>query len=113
MNLYDFPDSELLYPLYLPEQQILAVHIRLWNDKNACLFFNETIAVNFMSYSDPIGVRIGDMNSDYARSILKREYDRVPQNHEFVCYEFIDDCDSPFVMVIAKNICYLEERLDF
>ncbi|MDR3111384.1 MAG: hypothetical protein LBU65_17070 [Planctomycetaceae bacterium] len=105
MNIIlDLADSELICHSYLPKQQILNISINTWNGKNMYISFYETIAYCFMSFSNPTCMRIADSNSEFLVRALQAEYEKIPSDHGYTCYELLDQDDAPYFSIVAK--CY-------
>jgi len=101
-------DSTFLYPKYLSNENELHLFFTLWNDVHAKIVFKGVIAFYFCYiYCDAIGMRITDNESEFLRSALIYEYENIPQEHYFHCYELLDIDDNPCTKIIAKDYDFL------
>ncbi len=104
MNLIlDTSDAELLSTQYNSSNNELHIFLNLWNDEKADIVFYETVAFCFLANSDPAGLRMGESNSVFLISTLSYLYENVPEEHNHVLYELLDNDDRPFVKIVAKN----------
>jgi hypothetical protein len=102
-KLLDLSDSELINPIYLPDQQLIRICLRSWDEKEMIIDFTEAIGFCFLSYCDPSSLQITNSSSGFMKDALELEYDTPPDNHGFSCYEFFNYDDIPFIKIIAKN----------
>jgi hypothetical protein len=81
----------------------LSIHIELWNGKKITIVFYGVIGFCCYSLSDPIGVRLSN-DSDFFHHVIHKEFETIPTNHNYQCYELIDVDDSPFIKIVAQKI---------
>ena len=101
-------DSTFLYPKSFVNDDELHLFFSLWNNTNAKIIFKGVIAFCFnYVHCDVIGMKMSDEKSGFFQSALGYEYEKIPQDHGFCCYELLDLYDNACISVVAKNYQFL------
>jgi hypothetical protein len=107
--IFDLPDSEYVNFSYSAEQKKLQFFFKLWNEKTVQVVFDNAIAFCFLSISDPIGIRMSKLDSSFLNDVLRMEYEKIPDNHGYSCYEILNQDEEAYIKIVAQNIKLIEE----
>ena len=107
--LETFFDSEYLSYQYLNQDETCIVHLMLWNGKPAKIVFNEVIGFCiFTNTGCPTGLRYEVSPSEFFHYALSSCFEKIPEQHEYKCYEIVDVSDMPFIKVVATRYEFVE-----
>ncbi|MCL2709380.1 MAG: hypothetical protein FWE95_00735 [Planctomycetaceae bacterium] len=106
--LVDFFDSEYLSQQYSDQDDKYIVCLTLWNNKPAKIVFDGVIGVCAFSNTCPIGLRYEASPSHFFQDALTSAFEKIPEQHGYMCYEIIDVNEEPFIKVVAKGYEFLE-----
>ena len=109
MMLETFFDSEYVSQTYSFEDETYTVNITLWNNKPAKIVFGGVIGFQVFSICDPIGLKCEMPPSQFFHDALAAEYVKVPEQHDYKCYEIINVDEMPFIKVVAQKYEYFAD----
>ena len=108
--LIDFFDAEYISQEFSLEDETFTISLELWNGKPAKISFFGVIGFQVLSIGEPVGLKCEELPSQFFCDALSALFIKVPEQHEYKCYEIIDVGvdELPFIKIAAKGYEFLE-----
>ena len=97
-----FSDSEILS--YCREQEKLIVVVKMWNDKRIEISFRGIVGCSDYGIGDISALVEEDRTTELFEKILSEVYEKLPSQHPYHLYQFLNLDDSPCLEVVAETI---------
>jgi len=107
--LVDFFDSEYVSQHYSLQDETYTIHLLLWNNKPAKIVFWGVIGFYFFPIANPIGLRCEISPSQFFCDMLSFEFETIPNQHEYKCYEILNVDEAPLIKVVSQGYNYIVE----
>jgi hypothetical protein len=107
--LEDFFDSEYVSQSYSAEDETYTVNLVLWNAKPAKIVFSGVIGFQVLSIAEPRGLRYETLPSQFFYDALSALYVKVPEQHEYKCFEIVNVDEMPFIKIASKMYEHFSE----
>lgn len=97
-----FSDGEILSYCREPEQLIVVV--KMWNDKKIKIVFRGIVGCSDYGIGDISALVEEDRTTEFFKKILSEVYEKLPSQHPYHLYQFLNLDDSPCLEIVAETI---------